>query len=281
MWGRRPKTDDVERRHRELVGAVGAQTEAVEAGSASNRRWQMVAAALAALGLVFTLLIWHPWATSSASTGARPSLKAVVTLLPGSHNAFLPRSIEAVSDPPPPATSQTGSLCGLWWQRWLPAQAAAEDASPTVEISAPSGADAAVVAASVHVYRAYAPSTVSYVICATGAGPEPGTLLDVNLARPYLSPTIVADDGSNTPLAVPNAVINIAPGHTEYIAVTPTGAAEMYEWSVTLDIVVAQRHQLVTFGSPQRPLRSWLGTRPPDSRAYTFSVQSRRWVSGA
>lgn len=281
MWGNRSKTDDTERRHRELLDAVSAQTGAVELGSASNRRWQIVAAALAALGLVFTLIIWHPWVARSSSSGARPVLRAVATMIPGSHNAFLPRQIGAVSEPPSYPSGQGGNLCELWWQRWLPAQGAAEDSSPTVEISAPASVDTAVVGASVHVYRAYSPTTVSYVICAAGGGAEPGTLLDVNLARPYLSPTIVADDGSDIPLSVPNAVINIDPGHTAYIAVTPSGAAEMYEWSVTLDIVVAQRHQLVTFGTPRQPLRSWLGTHPSEDHTYTFSNESHRWVIGA
>jgi hypothetical protein len=146
-----------------------------------------------------------------------------------------------------------------------------------VQIAAPASADVAVTGATVRVFRSFVPKALSFIVCLHGAGPEPGTLLDVDLAHPGVSPTIVADDGSDTPLALPTAVINVAPGHTEYVAVTPRGARRMYEWSITLNTVVAQRQQTFVFGSRKHPLRSWLGNIAT-IRDYDYDMISRSWI---
>ena len=99
--------------------------------------------------------------------------------------------------------------------------------------------------------------------CVYGAGPVPGTLLNVNLDRPNAPPTIVSDAGQSVPLAMPYAVINIDAGHTEYVAVTPAGSGRFYEWSVKLTVVVDQHPRTYSFGSAAQPLRSWLGRPPP------------------
>ncbi|HEY7829505.1 MAG TPA: hypothetical protein VIC06_02950 [Solirubrobacteraceae bacterium] len=195
--------------------------------------------------------------------------------MPHVRNAFVPNPINRIPRPPPYPSSESGDHCAVW-NNWLEAQGAADEWPPMIQLSAPTSADVTVIGASIRVFRSYVPTGLSYIECVHGAGPVPGTLLDVDLAHPAAAPTIVADDGSDTPLALPGAVINVDPGHTEYVAVTARGARKMYEWSVTLRVVVAQRTQTLVFGSPHRPLRSWLGARPTVTYDYDFSANAWR-----
>jgi hypothetical protein len=149
---------------------------------------------------------------------------------------------------------------------------------PLIEISAPKTAAVTITAASIQVYKAYRPAAVTKIQCVYGAGPIPGTLLNVNLDRPNAPPTIVSDSGQDVPMAMPYAVISVDAGHTEYIAVTPAGSGQFYEWSVKLTVVVDQHSQTYSFGSAARPLHSWLGPAPARSYDYDFGTRSWRAV---
>jgi len=172
---------------------------------------------------------------------------------------------------------QSGDHCRLWWDNWFPREGAAPNPSYLlIEISAPEHADVAVTGASLRVFRSYKPSAVSYIQCVYGAGMVPGTLMNVNLSRPNAEPTIVSDAGTAVPiLSMPDAVINVAPGHTEYVKIIPTGDKRLYEWSIALIVVVDQKKSVIRFGSEQDPLRSWFGIAP--SQAYDYSMTSHSW----
>jgi hypothetical protein len=118
---------------------------------------------------------------------------------------------------------------------------------------------------------------MSLIGCARTGGVEPGTLLTVDLAHPAAAPTVVADDGSEASLEVPTAVISIAAGHTGYVALTPHGDARIYEWSVELRLVVAQRVQTAVVGSTTDPLRSWLGKTP--QQTYDYDLRTEKWTT--
>jgi len=164
----------------------------------------------------------------------------------------------------------------VWWKGWLTQRHAVELAPRLLEVSAPAKADVTIASASVEVFRAFTPRELTLVQCVYGGGgPSPGTLLRVDLARPSTLPTIVADNGAMTPLSMPNAVINVGAGQTEYVAVSPNGRAYLYEWAITLHLVVDQRDEAVVLGSRSRPLRSWLGKEP--AVAYDYDFQARRW----
>lgn len=272
MWPwEKASGDKAERSRQESLEVARAQLRVAESDarvSASGRRVQIFGAAVAVLGVVISLLVWHPW--------ARPSIpRAAIRLRPRSHNAVVPKPIGQIPKPPPYSTGSSEDHCDAWWRSWFETQGAAEIWPPTIELSAPTSADITVTGAAVRVFRSYVPAAPSFIECVHGAGPVSGTLLDVDLAHPAAAPTIVADDGSDRPLALPNAVINVNPGHTEYVAVTARGARRMYEWSVTLRVVVAQRTQTVVLGSRRHPLRSWLGKRPP--AAYDYDMRAHSW----
>ncbi len=212
---------------------------------------------------------------ATSQRGSSPPARAVVQLRPRTNNAVVPKSVGQLSQPPRYPVSDRGNQCHIWWQHWFDTQGAAEaQTNPTIEIRAPARAPVTVTAATIDVFRSYEPRYRLFINCVAGAGPSPGTLLSVNLERPNARPTIVADDGRDQPLALPDAVISVERGRTEEVAVNPSGARRMYEWGVTLTLVVDQRTQTVTFGSRQHPLRSWLGDIPHDSFDYDFESQS-------
>ncbi len=236
--------------------------------SRQNKNIQIVGAVVGVIGLVLAVLVaWQPWSRGSPAALAR--------LVPRTHNAVIPSGIAQVTTPPQYSPDLSADHCDLWWRSWFEEQAAAEDAVPTIEISAPSSAGVTVTSATIHVFRSYTPSNLSYVECVHSAGPMPGTLLNVNLDRPDDPPTLVADDGSDRPLSMPDAVIDIGPGRTELLAVTPRGMPRLYEWSVDVGVIVNQRRQTFTFGSATDPLRAWLGKRPTNS--YDYNLASRSW----
>jgi hypothetical protein len=227
--------------------------------------------------LTATALVWQPWSHTAAVAQAK------VTLVTNTRNAVIPTSVAELSAPPVYPPAQAGDHCAAWWANWLPQQHAAQaDIDPLVQISAPASADVTVTDARVQVYRTYKPANLSSVTCVTGAGPRIGTLLKVDLDRPHAKPIIVADDGRFEPLlSIPNAVINVDPGHTEYIDVNPQGTTTLfYEWSVQLTVVVDQRSQTFAFGSPRRPLVSWLGTAQITSYDYDFTTHAWKPVAG-
>lgn len=235
--------------------------------------------AVGIIGIVVGILTLANGAGSPASRDLVRPGRARLQLLPRSHNAVVPKGIADLPVPPRYPTSARQDHCGSWWRGWLDELHAAEASSvPTIAISAPVRAPVTVTAARVRVFRTYLPKAVSYVMCLYGAGPSPGTLLGTDLTRPNARPTIVADDGREEPLAMPNAVITVGRGQTEYVAVTPKGQPRMYEWAVSLSLVVDQQPQTVSFGSAQHPLRSWLGRMP--SKSYDFDFQARAWKAG-
>jgi hypothetical protein len=252
-------------------------TGPVHFGSGRQVNWHLKSAvgvgaalSLAAAGIVVFAL--HPWRSAATASVALAQLSLVTP----DRNAIIPESATALGVPPAYPESQKEDHCSLWWSRWLVQQGAADAGSPPlIEISAPGTAAATVTAASVEVYRAYRPQAVTEVECVYGAGAEPGTLLNVNLDRPNAPPTIVSDSGQEVPMAMPYAVISVDASHTEYIAVTPAGSGQFYDWSVKLTVVVDQRSRTYSFGSAARPLHSWLGPRP--TRAYDFDFSTRSW----
>ncbi len=258
MWRKRGRAAADERRHQETLDLSRRQLEVGESTSHTARRsgrLQVLAVAIAAVGVLVSVLVWAPWTTGG------PLPKASITLMPNAHNSFAPTRASMLPAPPLYPAANTGEHCANW-TTWLETIGAASEWPYLVEVSAPVSADVAVVSASVRVFRSYVPEDVITIECVHGAGPIPGTLLTLHLANPNAPPTIVADDGSDTPLRLPDAVINTEPGHTEYIALTPDGPPRMYEWAVTLRFVVAQHARTITFGSRGHPLRSWLGNRP-------------------
>jgi hypothetical protein len=205
-----------------------------------------------------------------------PEVRALVKLVPASTNGVIPKPISAISAPPSYPPSQSDDHCAGWWKKWFGLQEAAAVDGPLVRISAPQGADATVVSASIQVYGSNKPPDFSYIACAHGAGLAPGTHLYVNLDRPNDYPKIVSDAGQLTPLEMPGAVINIDPGHTEYISVLPTGRRGiLYSWSVQFTVIINQRQEEFTFGSQKNPMRTWFGPIPPN--AYDYSLQARSW----
>ncbi len=267
VWRIRGRAAGDERRHQETLGISRKQLAVSESTAHTallSGRVQFLALLIGTIGVVISLLIWAPW------TSGGPAPRAQISLIPNAHNSLVPRKPSMLPAPPPYPEANTGDHCANW-ETWLDSIGAASEWPYLVEISAPVGADVAVVGASVRVYRSYAPKGVAVIECVHGAGPIPGTLLNLDLANPGLPPTIVADNGSNTPLKLPDAVINIDPGHTEYVALTPVGAPRMYEWAATLRVVVAQHTRSVTFGSPSHPLRSWLGRFPRTSYDHPHS----------
>jgi hypothetical protein len=266
MWRRRKAQEErAQREHREILNVGERQIHL----SRLSLRFQISAVAVGVVGVGIALFAWHPWRSSSPP-------HAKVRLALGSHDAYVPRPIAAIPAPPPYHSSNRKSRCEEWWHHWFNAQKAAETTDPLVEVSAPAAAAVSITGADVRIYRSYVPRAISYIKCVTGYGPSAGTLLYVNLAHPERDPKIVADDGSETPLAMPNAVIDIEPGQTEELALTPRGAPRIYEWSAQLRMVVDQREQTFNVGSARQPLRSWLGT-DPEGGAYAFDEKADIW----
>jgi hypothetical protein len=227
-------------------------------------------------GIVVGLVALLGASGSSDHPAAARRARAVVRLLPPDTNAVVPKAADQLDRPPSYPADQRSDHCALWWRRWLPTQQAAlVGADPLVEVRAPAQAPVTVTAARVEVFRSWRPPTQSLVECVTGAGPSPGTLLNLDLVHPNARPTIVADDGRDEPLALPDAVIAVGRGRTEDIALSPIGAQRFYEWAVTLTLVVDQRSQTATFGSRARPFRSWLG--PVPARAVNYDFRTRVW----
>jgi hypothetical protein len=216
---------------------------------------QLLALLISTTGVVIALLVWAPWTTGG------PVPNAAVKLAPNDHNALVPLPASRLPAPPAYPREHARDHCADW-ATWFDAVGAASEWPNIVEVSAPVTADVAVVDARIQVFRSYIPTGLVQVECLHGAGPIPGTLLMINLSHPNRPATIVADDGSDIRLHLPDAVINIAPGHTEYIALRPSGTPRMFEWSASLRVVVAQHSRTITIGSRTHPLRTWLGHTP-------------------
>ncbi len=236
----------------------------------------VIAAVVAAGVAVFA---WQPWkATGTAAAVEHAQLRLVTPV----RNAIVPKPVAGLGAPPAYPPGQKEDHCSLWWAHWLVQQGAADaDWPPLIEISAPKTTAITVTGASIQVYKAYRPTAVTGIQCVYGAGPVPGTLLNVNLDRPNASPTIVSDAGQDVPLAMPYATISIDAGHTEYVAVTPAGTrGQFYEWSVKLTVVVDQHSQTYSFGTAARPLHSWMGQAPAHAYDYNTSTHSWQRVGG-
>ncbi len=247
---------------------LARRSEAITRGS---RNAQIFAAFVAVIAVLVAVLAWRPWAGTAIA-------HATLKLLPPSRDAVIPKPISQVSTPPPYSADLASRHCGVWWRSWLVEQGAAEvPTRPLIEVSAPAGVDVTIAGAKIRIFRAYTPSQLSLIECfrAAGGGPAPGTLLEVDLAHPDAAPTIVADDGSNQSLSLPDAVINVEPGHTEFIAVTPHGDHRFFEWSLELRAVIDKRSERFVFGTRSRPLRSWLGSLP--AAGYDYDMSGRAW----
>jgi hypothetical protein len=269
----RAKARESERRRQEALRVEHKNLTMAERGielATQNKRVQVIATIVAVIGILITVVLaWQPW--------SRPSVPhAQIALVPSAHNAVIPKSIRELPAPPTYPADQIGDHCGAWWNTWFVEQGAAEQWVPTIEISAPANADITVANARVRVFKSYKPADLSYVKCLSGAGPYSGTRLNVDLDHPNAKPTIVADDGRDQPLSIPNAVINIDRGHTEYVAVYPRGGDQFYEWSLELQLVVDQRSSTVVYGSQDKPLRSWLGV-DNNHAAYDYDYSTNSW----
>jgi hypothetical protein len=260
------------------MGRRGRRSQRIrDASLARKAAWATILGTAVAVVALVVALGGGP----SGDTGSRPAstgARALVALRPPGNNAVIPKPVAQIPEPPPYARRDVGDHCAGWWRHWLRSQQAAQlGGVPTIQISAPARADAAVTDATIHVFRSYRPKQMTSIQCVRGAGPIPGTALDVDLDRPHSTPTIVADDGRDTPLSLPDAVINVSPGHTEYVAAYAKGHKRFYEWSLALRVVVDQRAQHVVLGSRAAPLVSWLGDPPRHS--YDFDESTMRWRS--
>jgi hypothetical protein len=265
-------------RLRETKAEHEARVAVQTAGQSRRSRLVFVSAVLVVLVMTSTiagLLAWHAQAASSPA----PAVRAEMNLSSGVRNAVLPAPIDQVPAPPPYPGDAMSDHCGLWWQGWFPSQHAADEVPPTIAVAAPVRAGVTIVGASVHVFRSYQPPGVSFIMCLHGGGPIAGTLLTVDLSRPDVAPTVVADDGSDKPLSLPGAVIDVPAGQTQYVVVTPHGEPTFYEWSLTLRVIVDQRPATFTFGSREHPLLSWLGIVP--TQAYDYDLQRHVWSQTA
>jgi hypothetical protein len=255
-----------ERRHLEEIRWARKGVELAK----QNRDLQVIAILMAIVGILVAAVLAWP-----SSPSPVPG-KANITLVPLLKDAIISRPVEQLPSPPPYPGNEAADHCSRWWKGWfIKQQAIPSPANTLVQISAPANSDVTVTSASFRVFRSYKPLVISYIRCFDGGGPVPGTLLSASLSHPGESPTIVSDSGQAVPLSMPNAVINITAGHTEYVDISPTGDSLIYEWSVTLTTVVDQHSTTTVFGSARHPLRSWLGSTP--SPAYDYFLPANSW----
>lgn len=222
--------------------------------------------------LVAVLGLWRPWEDSTAT--------AKVKLMSASQNSVIPEPIATIPDPPAYGNSELGDHCSKW-ATWLSQQGAAQPFVPRqISISAPTGADVTVTGATSRVFDSFAPDSLSQILCLRGAGLTPGTRLVLNLSRPSIRPT-VTPEGSSRALPIPGSVIDVPPGHTEYVTVVAEGPPRFYEWSLVIHLTVDQREETKIIGTKSHPLRSWLGPVPRTSYDYDVGSNSWRRVSGS
>lgn len=247
-----------------------------------NPLWAALIATLVAT-LVAAFIVARTGSLFSASpspqTAPDPTPTAVVSLSPTGGIAVIPKPIADVSTPPAYSSTETDDHCEPWWKGWFQQEHAASlNLPPFVSVSAPTGASITITHVFTHVFRAYKPSGVSDIECLSGAGPIPGTIVTLDLDHPSVRPT-VATAGGNNPMPLPEAAININPGHTEYLSLVPHGVRGFYEWSATLEITVDQRTTSHQIGSSSHPLRSWLGfgSARTVNAGYDYSVATHSW----
>jgi hypothetical protein len=80
---------------------------------------------------------------------------------------------------------------------------------------------------------------------------------------------------------MPGSVINVPPGHTEYVTIAAEGPPRFYEWSLILHLTVDQHEETTTIGTRSHPLLSWLGAVPRTGYDYDVGSNSWRRVSGS
>lgn len=218
-------------------------------------------------------------ATDVAGTSQPGTPTATVSLSSSAGIAVIPQSISKVSTPPAYSSVEAGDHCGLWWKGWFQREhAALLNLPPFVTVAAPKDAPVTITRVSTHVFRAYKPPGISIIECLSGAGPIPGTIVSVDLDHPSVRPTVAASGGGH-PMPLPEAAIEVKPGHTEYLSLVPRGVRGFYEWSATLEIVTDQRTTIRQVGSPGQPLRSWLGfgSTPTVNAGYDYDVATHSW----
>jgi hypothetical protein len=231
--------------------------------STRMRRSLLSGVGLVTTGALATILGGLVLGWFSSPNSGIPVPRALVKLINYPLNAVIPDPISKVPVPPTYPIDEETDHCDIWWGNWFIREGASPDPpSLIIQVSAPVSADVTVIAARARIFHAYKPKATSFIECTGGGGPIPGTLLNIDLAHPDAAPTIVSDIGTAVPLSMPGAVINIDPGHTEYINVVPHGTGRFYDWSVELTVIVDQHTESIVLGSPQHPLRSWLGPIP-------------------
>jgi hypothetical protein len=207
-------------------------------------------------------------------------LHPALRVLLGEGDAYFPQPLRKLPRPPN-YTATGGSLAAhcSQWNAWLEANRASRAIPPTVALTAPSNTAVTIVSAVPHIVRAFVPSAATYVECDRGAGGFGGTSLAFDLAHPARRPVVVTDTGRR--FAMPDGVITVDAGRTEYIAFDGAGPryrpgrqARLYEWYGELTIVVAQHQEIDRVGSASEPLVSWSG--PPARTFYDFDFQLRR-----
>lgn len=236
---RAPKPGKAPQRKPASIGRMGLEL------ARKNLIVQVLAVLVAIPGVAVTLLSWHPWSSPVAPSAILKLVGAESYVVPGLRSQF----------PAPPYSLHCSD-----WNAWaLRAGAAPVPSMQYIEVEAPAAADVTITAANIHVFRSYLPSHLSSIVCITGAGPSVATDMFVSLSMPSALPRIVSASGGTAPLAMPGSVVNISPGHTEYLDVQPAGEARYYNWSITFTVVVNQQAKEVTIGSASHPLASWLG----------------------
>jgi len=251
-------------------------------GHSSRRR--TIAVGLAAFlltGIVLSAAFGFGAFETSAGAAPKPRVR-LVRSLGNSQPVLIPKAIDRISDPPPYPASLVQSHCDLWWRAWFVRQEAVSlPSDEALEIAAPHSADVTLVRVRAHVFRSYTPKRLSWIQCqATGAGPVPGSQLNLDLEHPDSLPRVASQLGAAA-VPSPPAVINIGPGHTEFVVLIPHGHG-LYEWSAKLDFVVDQHDETVVVGSRSHPLRTWIGDQTDGGASanvgtYDFDVSSRSW----
>jgi hypothetical protein len=226
--------------------------------------------------VVAGLILWAVLNGPKALKGGTAPPTALISLRPAQGEGVVPKAVSELPIPPAYPSADTTDHCNAW-ANWFDGQGAVRTTPPEIAVSAPTSAPVTVVAASTHVLRSSNPSAITFVACTLGAGGYGGTVLRLNLDHPSLPPTIVTAWGKAFPM--PNGVITIAPGQTEYVELDASGSKGLYEYTAQLVFTVNQRTETRVVGSPLQPLRA-LGRSEPSLSTlplYDYDTSAHRW----
>lgn len=246
-----------------------------------TRQWtaaQAVAGAVAAVAAVAGVVVLLAKDDDTGSPSTTPSaLRAVITRQESRNNALVPIAVLDLPTPPRyerKSSPQQQAHCGDWVD-WLESQRAASYSPPAMNVSAPAETAVTITSMRVKIHRVERPPAVSMIMCVYGAGGYEPTYVTIDLSRPESPPTLSEDEKGGEIGPIPNAVFTVAPGRTETLELQAHGEPGMlYEWGVDLDVTVNQRTEKVTFGTPQKPLRSWSVDDPPQ---VDYDPKTQQW----